>query len=267
MRPAYSERCTRLTSRIKWDDNAHTDTDTHEDTSAVPPCDTHTRAQLLSAFAQASFRRSVLLQSLRPGTVEQRHHHRLREKGLFQCSSVLVDLQGLRSREGTRPQRGVPSVGGIGRKVTISLTKYTFFVIVWSAFPSGYSTAAMLSSSHVSGAVFICQVLSVDARSRCSLYVFNFRRVMCVLARTASFLPAVPSVEQGDVKPASTRPSSGLVQMSGNAWKLRSKGFQGRLNAPMLRTWRQVCCLLRTIRLKGLVFCLVFVSLSSQVRS
>ncbi|CAN0002035.1 unnamed protein product [Pylaiella littoralis] len=48
------------------------------------------------------------------------------------------------------------------------------------------------------------------------------------------------SVEQGDVKPASTRPSSGLVQMSGNAWKLRSKGFQGRLNAPMLRTWRQV---------------------------
>ncbi|CAN0035796.1 unnamed protein product, partial [Hapterophycus canaliculatus] len=48
------------------------------------------------------------------------------------------------------------------------------------------------------------------------------------------------SVEQGDVKPVSTRPSSGLVQLSGNAWKLREKGFQGRLNAPMLRTWRQV---------------------------
>eukprot|EP00752_Nemacystus_decipiens_P012179 g10797.t1 len=48
------------------------------------------------------------------------------------------------------------------------------------------------------------------------------------------------SVEQGDVEPASTRPSSGLVQASGNAWKLRGKGFQGRLNAPMLRTWRQV---------------------------
>ena len=54
-----------------------------------------------------------------------------------------------------------------------------------------------------------------------------------------SFLLA-PSVEQGDVKPASTRPSSGLVQVSGNAWKLRAKGYKGRLNAPMLRTWRQV---------------------------
>lgn len=42
------------------------------------------------------------------------------------------------------------------------------------------------------------------------------------------------------MKPKSTRPSSGLVQSSGNAWKLREKGFQGRLNAPMLRTWRQV---------------------------
>ncbi|CAM9998947.1 unnamed protein product, partial [Laminaria digitata] len=48
-------------------------------------------------------------------------------------------------------------------------------------------------------------------------------------------------VETGYAKPASTRPSSGLVQMSGNAWKLRDKGFRARLNAPMLRTWRQVC--------------------------
>lgn len=48
-------------------------------------------------------------------------------------------------------------------------------------------------------------------------------------------------VETGNAKPASTRPSSGLVQMSGNAWKLRDKGFRARLNAPVLRTWRQVC--------------------------
>lgn len=60
----------------------------------------------------------------------------------------------------------------------------------------------------------------------------------CYLARCCPF--RCVSVERGEVKPVSTRPSSGLVQTSGNAWMLRSKGFQGRLNAPMLRTWRQV---------------------------
>lgn len=65
-------------------------------------------------------------------------------------------------------------------------------------------------------------------------------RSVCIFADCFVLLP-VRSVERGDVKPASTRPSPGLVQMSGNAWKLRSKGFQGRLNAPMLRSWRQVC--------------------------
>ncbi|CAM9792895.1 unnamed protein product [Ascophyllum nodosum] len=47
-------------------------------------------------------------------------------------------------------------------------------------------------------------------------------------------------VEKGEANPTSTRPPSGLVQASGNMWKLKQKGFQSQLNAPMLRTWRQV---------------------------
>lgn len=48
------------------------------------------------------------------------------------------------------------------------------------------------------------------------------------------------AIEVGDVAPKSTRPSPGLVQSSGNPWILRGKGFQPKLNAKMLRTWRQV---------------------------
>ncbi|CAN0007737.1 unnamed protein product [Discosporangium mesarthrocarpum] len=48
------------------------------------------------------------------------------------------------------------------------------------------------------------------------------------------------AVETGEQKTVSTRPSSGLVQASGNAWKLRQKGFQAKLNPSMLRSWRQV---------------------------
>lgn len=77
----------------------------------------------------------------------------------------------------------------------------------------------------------------------CGLFLFRLLAFLALLAWCVcdliSCLPA-PSVERGDVTPTSTRPSPGLVQVSGNAWKLRAKGFQGRLNAPMLRTWRQV---------------------------
>lgn len=48
------------------------------------------------------------------------------------------------------------------------------------------------------------------------------------------------ALENGVPERKSTRPSPGLVQPSGNVWKLRDKGFRARLNAPMLRTWRQV---------------------------
>ncbi|CAM9498943.1 unnamed protein product [Ectocarpus sp. 4 AP-2014] len=69
---------------------------------------------------------------------------------------------------------------------------------------------------------------------------FGHERVHVLNGGFPAWESAGGSVERGEVNPVSTRPSSGLVQMSGNAWMLRSKGFQGRLNAPMLRTWRQV---------------------------
>ncbi|CAM9147065.1 unnamed protein product [Ectocarpus sp. 12 AP-2014] len=69
---------------------------------------------------------------------------------------------------------------------------------------------------------------------------FGHERVHVLNGGFPAWESAGGSVERGEVKPVSTRPSSGLVQTSGNAWMLRSKGFQGRLNAPMLRTWRQV---------------------------
>lgn len=69
--------------------------------------------------AQDSFRRGVLLQGLRLRAFEQQHDRGLRKERLFQRPAVLVDVPDLRSREGTHPGRGFPSVGGIRGKVSL----------------------------------------------------------------------------------------------------------------------------------------------------
>ncbi|CAM9390422.1 unnamed protein product [Choristocarpus tenellus] len=69
---------------------------------------------------------------------------------------------------------------------------------------------------------------------------FNHKKVHVLDGGLPAWVAEGGMLEVGEEKAVSTRPSAGLVQASGNAWKLKEKGFKSRLNPAMLRSWRQV---------------------------
>lgn len=96
-----------------------------------------------------------------------------------------------------------------------------------------------ISSDHT---VVVYNTAQAFSAPRCwwTFRVFGHKGVHVLDGGLPAWKEAGGALEQGVPTPKSTRPSKGLVQPSGNTWKLRDKGFRARLNAPMLRTWRQV---------------------------